>query len=82
VSVGPLVVVAGLQDPGNLGTILRSAEAFGAAGVILGEGTVSPFNLLCEDRRDYFPAACLARSWRMFSQAPGERCVLRRLLVA
>ena len=44
VSVGPLVVVAGLQDPGNLGTILRSAEAFGAAGVILGEGTVSPFN--------------------------------------
>jgi TrmH family RNA methyltransferase len=42
--VGPLVVVAGLQDPGNLGTILRSAEAFGSAGVILGEGTVSPFN--------------------------------------
>lgn len=44
VSVGPVLVVAGLQDPGNLGTILRSAEAFGAAGVILGEGTVSPFN--------------------------------------
>jgi TrmH family RNA methyltransferase len=44
VSAGPLVVVAGLQDPGNLGTILRSAEAFGAAGVVLGEGTVSPFN--------------------------------------
>jgi len=42
--VGPLVVVAGLQDPGNLGTILRSAEAFGGAGVVLGEGTVSPFN--------------------------------------
>jgi len=34
----------GLQDPGNLGTILRSAEAFGSAGVVLGEGTVSPFN--------------------------------------
>jgi len=43
-STGPLVIVAGLQDPGNLGTILRSAEAFGAAGVLLGEGTVSPFN--------------------------------------
>jgi RNA methyltransferase, TrmH family len=42
--VGPFVVIAGLQDPGNLGTILRSAEAFGGAGVILGEGTVSPFN--------------------------------------
>ena len=42
--VGPVVVLAGLQDPGNLGTILRSAEAFGAGGVLLGEGTVSPFN--------------------------------------
>ena len=41
---GPLVVGAGLQDPGNLGTILRSAEAFGAAGVLLTEGTVSPYN--------------------------------------
>ena len=42
--VGPILVLAGLQDPGNLGTILRSAEAFGSAGVVLGEGTVSPFN--------------------------------------
>src|SRR5271156_6882017 len=43
-SDGPLVVAAGLQDPGNLGTILRSAEAFGAAGMFLTEGTVSPYN--------------------------------------
>lgn len=42
--VGPVLVVVGLQDPGNLGTILRSAEAFGSAGAVLGEGTVSPFN--------------------------------------
>ena len=42
--VGPVIVVVGLQDPGNLGTILRSAEAFGSAGVLLGEGSVSPFN--------------------------------------
>jgi TrmH family RNA methyltransferase len=41
---GPLVVAAGLQDPGNLGTILRSAEAFAAAGVFLTEGTVSLYN--------------------------------------
>ncbi len=43
-SNGPLLVVSGLQDPGNLGTIMRSAEAFGAAGVFLTEGTVSPYN--------------------------------------
>jgi TrmH family RNA methyltransferase len=41
---GLFVVAAGLQDPGNLGTILRSAEAFGAAGIFLTEGTVSPYN--------------------------------------
>ncbi len=41
---GTLLVVAGLQDPGNLGTILRSAEAFGAKGVLLGDNTVSPTN--------------------------------------
>ena len=41
---GPLLAIAGVQDPGNLGTILRSAEAFGAGGVLLGEGTVGPFN--------------------------------------
>jgi RNA methyltransferase, TrmH family len=43
-SEGPFVVAAGLQDPGNLGSILRSAEAFGAAGIFLTEGTVSPYN--------------------------------------
>jgi RNA methyltransferase, TrmH family len=42
--VGPVIVLAGVQDPGNVGTILRSAEAFGSAGVVLGEGTVSMFN--------------------------------------
>src|SRR5215472_5943727 len=42
--IGPIMLVMGLQDPGNLGTLLRSAEAFGSAGVVLGEGSVSPFN--------------------------------------
>jgi len=42
--VGPIVVIVGLQDPGNLGTILRSAEALGSAGVVVGEGTVSFLN--------------------------------------
>jgi TrmH family RNA methyltransferase len=42
---GALVLaVAGLQDPGNLGTLVRSAEAFGASAVLTGSGTVSPWN--------------------------------------
>jgi TrmH family RNA methyltransferase len=39
-----LVVSAGLQDPGNLGTLIRSAEAFGATGFIFLPGTVSLYN--------------------------------------
>jgi TrmH family RNA methyltransferase len=39
-----LVLLAGLQDPGNLGTILRSAEAFGAGGVLCLPGTVNAWN--------------------------------------
>jgi TrmH family RNA methyltransferase len=39
-----VVVLAGLQDPGNLGTILRSAEAFGATGVVSLPATVSAWN--------------------------------------
>lgn len=37
-----LMLLDGLQDPGNLGTILRTADAFAADGVILCEGCVDP----------------------------------------
>jgi len=39
-----ILVLAALQDPGNLGTILRSAEAFGADGILCLPGTVSAWN--------------------------------------
>lgn len=39
-----LLVLAGVQDPGNLGTMVRSAEAFGATGVVCLPGTVSMWN--------------------------------------
>ena len=41
----PLVIaLAALQDPGNVGTIVRSAEAFGASGIVSLPGTVSEWN--------------------------------------
>ena len=39
-----LLVAAGLQDPGNLGTLVRSAEAFAATAVLTTHGTVSEWN--------------------------------------
>ena len=39
-----ILVLAGLQDPGNVGTLLRSAEAFAATGILLLPGTASPWN--------------------------------------
>jgi TrmH family RNA methyltransferase len=41
---GFVVVCAGIADPGNAGTILRSAEASGAAGVVFTVGSVDVFN--------------------------------------
>lgn len=37
------VYLDGLQDPGNLGTIMRSAHAAGASGILFGKNTVDPY---------------------------------------
>ena len=41
---GPALLLADLNDPGNAGTLLRSAEAFGASGVVFGSLGVDPFH--------------------------------------
>jgi RNA methyltransferase, TrmH family len=41
---GLIVMAHQLQDPGNLGTIIRTAEAVGASGVVITSNTVDPFN--------------------------------------
>lgn len=42
---GPLCVyLHGVRDPGNVGTVIRSALAFGASSVALGPDTADPFS--------------------------------------
>jgi RNA methyltransferase, TrmH family len=70
------VYLHGLSDPGNVGTILRAAHAFGASGVALGPGCADPFS----------PKAVRASMGAIFSvplarvarveELPGERIAL------
>jgi RNA methyltransferase, TrmH family len=41
---GPVVLLEGLQDPGNVGTIVRAAEGAGASGVVTTAGTAEPYS--------------------------------------
>ena len=40
----PMLFLEDLQDPGNLGTIIRTAEAAGVSGIVLSKGCVDPFS--------------------------------------
>jgi TrmH family RNA methyltransferase len=42
-----VLVLDGLQDPGNVGTLLRASAAFGIDGVVVLPGTVDPWNAKC-----------------------------------
>lgn len=44
VKIGTVVFLDGLQDPGNVGTIIRACEAFGIDGVVLGPGSAGLYN--------------------------------------
>ena len=42
-----VVVLAGIADPGNAGTVLRTADAAGAGAVVFPDGSVDPYNGKC-----------------------------------
>ncbi len=82
---GLLVLVDGVRDPGNLGTIIRCADAYGAGGVILLKGTVDPFNpktlratmgavfrvpLLQVDNPDCLPGVLQSSEWKVVAGDP------------
>jgi RNA methyltransferase, TrmH family len=41
------VILANVRDPGNAGTVLRTADAAGAGGVIFSDASVDPYNSKC-----------------------------------
>jgi TrmH family RNA methyltransferase len=67
---GLVAVAVGLQDPGNLGTLLRALEAFGGTACLLGPGTVSPYN----------PKAVRASAGALFRLPVFPRLPLDRIL--
>jgi TrmH family RNA methyltransferase len=44
IATGFVVVLAELRDPGNVGTLIRTAEASGSSGVVIAGQAVDPFN--------------------------------------
>lgn len=82
-----LVVIADrLQDPGNLGAIIRTAEAAGATGLITTRYTVDPFNhkalrasmgaalrlpIVTDVRRSEIKRACAERKVKIVASRPG-----------
>ncbi len=41
---GMIIALDCVQDPGNMGTVIRTADAMGAAGILLGAGCADPFS--------------------------------------
>ena len=74
---GPLCVALwGVGDPGNVGTIIRSALAFGAASVVLGPGCADPFGpKAVRASMGALFALPVARAARV-EDLPGERIAL------
>ncbi|CAN5724576.1 RNA methyltransferase [soil metagenome] len=64
----PLLVLDRIQDPGNAGTLIRAAAAFGAAGVVALDGTVDPWNpkVVRSSAGEAFRLPVIRESWEAF----------------
>jgi len=64
------LVLDGLRDPGNLGTILRTADAAGVEAVCLAPGTVDPYNpkVVRAAMGAHFHLPILALSWEALAE--------------
>lgn len=86
-----LVLLDGVQDPGNLGTIIRSADAVGADCVFILKGTVDPYNtktlrstmgsifhipIINVDDRRGFLNGLLAGGWKLVVGDPAAQKLL------
>jgi TrmH family RNA methyltransferase len=80
-ALAPVLVLDGVQDPGNVGTMVRTAFALGAAGILALPGTAELTNpkTLRATMGGYFRLPCVAVDeigFRRWAEAAGVRVVL------
>ena len=74
---GLLLILDGIRDPGNLGTILRSAEAAGVGQVLLAPGTVDLYNpkVVRGAMGAHLRLPVLSQDWPEINRRAGDRAV-------
>lgn len=74
---GLLLILDGIRDPGNLGTILRSAESAGAGQVLLAPGTVDLYNpkVVRGAMGAHLRLPVLSQDWPAIGKRASERTV-------
>lgn len=88
-----VLLLAGVQDPGNVGAVIRAADACGATGVIAGERTAEPFQwkalrgsmgsifripVVARQPLEAAAAAARDRGIRLFAAVPRDGTLLPR----
>ena len=74
---GLLLILDGMRDPGNLGTILRSAESAGVGQVLLAPGTVDLYNpkVVRGAMGAHLRLPVLSQDWPAIGKRAGDRAV-------